>query len=156
MRGVGHILKIQSVTKRVRLVLYKISTMRTSLFAVLGIILLILAVAFGFFWGDKHALDNLSIVEVAPDQMVQAMSADNFYGLWRESTLIASGTVAGVTQQNGDTLIQLKTDSVSKAYCDIGTATTSLAAGDPIRILAEGERANRVPQGVVLVGCTVL
>ena len=130
--------------------------MRTTLIAISWIVLLAFAVAVGFFWGDRHALDRLSIVEVTPDQMVQAMGADDFYGLWRESTLIASGTVAGVSQQNGDTLIQLTTSSASKAYCDIGNATTSLVAGNPIRILAEGEVANRVPSGVMLLGCKVL
>ena len=130
--------------------------MRTTLLTILGVILLVLAVAAGFFWGDKHALDTLSIVEVTPDQMIRAMSADDFYGFWRESTLIAAGTVAGVSQQNGDTLIQLTTSSMSKAYCDIGNATTSLAAGAPIRILAEGEKASRMPSGVMLLGCKVL
>ncbi len=130
--------------------------MRATLFTIVGIVLLALAVATGFFWGEKHALDKLSIVQVTPDQMVQAMSTDDFYGLWRESTLIASGTVAGVSQQDGDTLIQLTTSSVSKAYCDIGSATTSLAAGDPIRILAEGEIASRIPSGVMLLGCEIL
>ena len=130
--------------------------MRTALLTISGIVLLALAVAVGFFWGNKHALDKLSIVEVTPDQMVQAMGADDFYGLWRESTLVASGTVAGVSKQNGDTLIQLTTSSVSKAYCDIGNATTSLAAGDPIQILAEGEVASRIPSGVMLLGCKVL
>ena len=130
--------------------------MRTTLITIFWIALLVLAAVGGFFWGGKHALDKLSIVEVTPDQMVQAMGADNFYGLWRESVLIASGTVAGVSQQNGHTLIQLTTSSVSKAYCDIGNATTSLAAGDPIRILAEGEMASRIPSGVMLLGCKVL
>lgn len=118
--------------------------------------MLAIATAVGFFWGDKHALDNLSVVQVTPDQMVQAMAADDFYSNWRESTLVASGVVAGITQQNGDTLIQLKTNSVSKAYCDIGNATTSLATGDSIRVAAEGEIANRTPQGVMLIGCQVL
>ncbi len=130
--------------------------LRKPIFIVLGIILLAIVGGVCFLWGDKHALDKLSIVEVTPDQMAQAMSTDDFFGLWRESTLIASGTVAGVTQQNGDTLIELKTDSVSKAYCDIGSTTTSFAAGDSIRILAEGEIANRIPSGVMLVGCKAL
>ncbi|MBU6321621.1 MAG: hypothetical protein KGI78_02370 [Patescibacteria group bacterium] len=130
--------------------------MRTPFLVVLLCFLLALAGAVGFFWGDKHALDRLGVVDVTPDQMAQAMSADNFYGLWREDTLVASGMVAGVTKQGGDTLIQLETSSVSKVYCDIGTTSTSLAIGANIRVLAEGERANRIPQGVTLVGCTVL
>ncbi len=130
--------------------------MRTTFLTVFGAILFATAVAIGFFWGDKHALDTLNIVQVTPDQMAQAMSTDDFYGLWRESTLIASGTVAGVSQKDGDTLIQLTTSSVSKAYCDIGSTTTTLVAGDPIRILAEGEIASRVPSGVMLLGCKVL
>lgn len=130
--------------------------MRTSIYIALGIILLVIATAIGFFWGDKHALDNLVVVQVTPDQMVQAMGTDDFYGNWRESTLLIAGTVASVTQQNNDTLIQLTTDSVSKAYCDIGSATTSLVVGDPIRAIAEGEIANRIPEGVMLVGCQVL
>ena len=130
--------------------------MRTTVYIALVVILLVIAGAVGFIWGDKHALDNLAVVQVTPDQMVHAMGTDDFFGLWRESTLLVSGTVAGVTQQNGDTLIQLTTSSVSKAYCDIGSATTALAAGDSVRAIAEGEIANRIPQGVMLVGCKVL
>ena len=130
--------------------------MRTIGYIGLVIVLLALATGVGFFWGDKHALDKLTVVQVTPNQMVQAMGTDDFYGNWRESTLLVSGTVAGVTQQNGDTLIQFTTNSVSKAYCDIGSATTSLATGDPVRAIAEGEIANRIPEGVMLVGCKVL
>jgi hypothetical protein len=130
--------------------------MRTATFLVLGGIVLALAGGIGFIWGGKHALDTLSVAAVTPDQMVQAMSDDNFFGLWRERTLLVSGTVAGVTEQNGDTRIQLTTNSVSKAYCDIGGATTTLTAGDSIRVLAEGERASRIPEGALLAGCTVL
>jgi len=129
---------------------------RKSILTVLGIVALVFVGGVSFLWGDKHALDTLDIVEVTPDQMVQAMGADDFFGLWRESTLVASGTVAGVSQQNGDTLIEIKTDSVSKAYCNIGSVTTSFAAGDSIRVLAEGEKANRISSGVVLIGCKVL
>lgn len=131
--------------------------MRITLLGVLGIAVLGGIFVVGSFWGDKHALDHLVITEVTPDEMVQAMSADNFYGLYRESTLLITGIVADVSRQNGETLVQLGTHSSSKAYCDIGTATTTLSAGDSIRALAEGEIANRLPQGgVMLVGCKVL
>lgn len=130
--------------------------MRTTLFTITGIILLAFAVGIGFLWGNKHALDRLTIVQVTPDQVVQAMGNDDFFGLWRESTLVIPGTVAGITKQSGDTLIQLKANSVSKAYCDIGSATTSLIVGSPVRVIAEGEIANRIPEGVMLAGCWVL
>ncbi len=121
----------------------------------LGAVALVLVAGIFFLWGNKYALDTLRITQVTPDQMLQAMNADNFYGLWRESTLLVSGTVAGISQQNGDTLIQF-TSSISKAYCDIGSATTSLTVGDSIRALAEGEIAKRIPEGIMLVGCKVL
>ena len=130
--------------------------MRTALYIVLGIVLLALAAGIGFLSGNKQALNALSFESVTPDQMVQAMGDDNFFRLWREKTLIVSGTVADVSTQSGDTRIELTTNSVSKAYCDIGTATTSLKTGDAIRALAEGERAERIPEGVLLLGCTVL
>ncbi len=127
----------------------------TFVFAVLALAVLALSVGAGFLWGDKRALDTLSIVQVTPNQMAEAMSADNFYGLWRERTLVAHGTVAGITQQGSETLIELTTDSVSKVYCDM-SSTTTLAAGDSVRVVAEGERANRMPSGVLLTGCVVL
>ena len=124
--------------------------------AVLGLVLLIIVGGASFLFGSNHALGALSVTTATADQIAAAMSDDNFYGLYRERTLLVQGTVAAVTQQGPDTVIQLQTSALFKAYCDIGSASTSLQAGNTASILAEGFTAERLSDGVMLTKCVVL
>jgi hypothetical protein len=121
-----------------------------------ALLLLILGGGAGFLLGGNHWLGKLSVATVTPDQIATAMSNDDFWGTYRENTLIVNGSVASVTQQSGDTQIELTTSTIFKVYCDIGSAATSVKSGDPIKILAEAFPAKRLPSGVLLTGCTIL
>jgi hypothetical protein len=129
---------------------------RSALIGIGVLLLLVIVGGISYLWGGTHVLDKLTIARATPDQLAKAMSDDNFYGNWRESTLVVQGAVADVAQQNGDTVIHFKTSAIFQAYCDIGSATTSAKAGDTITVIAEGLQAERLTTGVELLGCQIV
>ena len=131
-------------------------TIKRALAVGAGVVLFVIIVGFSFLHGENYALGGMSIASATPAEMAQAMGNDDFWGMWRERTLLVNGTVAGVLQQNGTTQIEFVTNSVLKAYCDLGSASTSIRAGDTIRIAAEGFTAQRLPSGVLLTNCVAL
>ncbi len=129
-------------------------------FLVVCVAAVVLVIAVGgvsFLYGENHALNKLSVTTASAPQIASAMESDDFYGSYREKTIVVSGTVASVSTQNNDTRIELQTNSIAKAYCDIGTSSTSVKTGDAIRVLAEGFTAQRINSvDVLLTGCSVL
>ena len=121
-----------------------------------GIIIFIILAAVAFFIGGNSALGKLNIASITADQAAQAMSDDDFYGLYRERTLIVTGVVESVASVNGDTRVTFQTNTLSKTYCDLGTGTTTAKPGDALRVLAEGFTAARLPSGVLLANCVQL
>ncbi len=121
----------------------------------LGGIVLIGAVAASYLAGDGHALSLMAITRATPDQIATAMESDNFYGLYRERTLIVAGVVASVQTQGNDTIVEFQTkNSIYKARCSFDTPP-AVQAGDALTVAAEGYTAERQPDGVLLTGCAI-
>ena len=80
---------------------------------ILVTVLTVLAVAAtSFFLGDAYAVGSLSVREVTPDQLAQAMKADEFYSDFREDTLLVRGQVASVYGNAGGVTLVFLTSGV--------------------------------------------
>jgi hypothetical protein len=96
------------------------------------------------------------ITSATPDQIANAMQLDEFYSTYGETTLIVQGTVASVSRQNSETLIQFKTNSSYGAFCNTFDTSFTGNVGDSITILAEGSGAKREPNAVLLTNCVIV
>lgn len=92
---------------------------------------------------------------VTTEQVARAMQEDHFFSDHRGETLLVQGTVSAVEQKNGETLIRLGTGLPSDVVCDVGTAATTVKAGDSVTAKAQAADAQRSPAAVLLRPCTV-
>jgi hypothetical protein len=124
------------------------------------LVVLVLVVLFvgaaSFFFGDKHALESMTIRQVTPTEIAQAMKDDHFWQTYRENTLLVKGTVSSVSNPNGDVVIGLKTESSYKSFCDLGVSDHVFETGDQVTVMAESGPAERQPSAVLLKGCVLL
>lgn len=118
---------------------------------VIGVVLL----GGGFFWGDKHARETTVITRTTPDQIANAMQQDAFYSNYRGSTLLIDGTTASVTDRAGVTIVELVTTSSFTVLCNLGHARATTHPGDAVTVVAEGAAAQRQSAGVLLRRCAI-
>ncbi len=95
------------------------------------------------------------VVRVTADQVARAMQQDEFYSDYRGAVLLVQGTVAGVSRQGGDSILELTTSEPTKVLCDLGNRASPATAGDAVTVQARAADARREPSAVVLTGCTV-
>ena len=92
-------------------------------------------------------------VSVSADQIALAMQEDRFFSDYRNAKLLVSGTVADVTSEDGETIIELATSIPTKVRCDLGPSTVAVQVGAPITVTSsDGER---IPDAILLRGCAL-
>ena len=92
---------------------------------------------------------------VTADQIAIAMQEDHFFSDYRSETLYVEGTISSVSQQGTTTTVVLSTSVATAVWCDLGTQTTTLHAGDAITISAPSAEAQRANNAVLLKNCTI-
>lgn len=131
-------------------------TTKRTLRRIAAAIIFFAIVAIVFIASENSALGGMRVSAITAAAAAQAMSDDNFYGLYRERTLIVSGVVQSVATVNGDTRIAFQTGTLFKAYCDLGSAASTAKPGDAIRIIAESFTAARLSGGILFNNCVQL
>ena len=111
--------------------------------------------AMSFFFGDAYAVGSLSVRQVTPDQLAQAMKADEFYSDFREDTLLVRGQVASVYGNAGGITLEFQTDGGMKTLCGLEQYPTATLKGKTVTVVTEGANAQRVSSGVFLSNCVI-
>jgi len=125
---------------------------------IIAVVLLVVVAAVGvggFALGDIQSVKAMTVQRATPHQLAEAMKADRFYGDYRKSALLVSGTVASVGRRGGRLRVEFQTDSSYGASCDLGAATVAPRVGETFTVLTVGQAAQRLPAGVLLRGCVV-
>ena len=117
------------------------------------VIVVILIGSIAYFLGDKHGVESMSIKQVTPNQIAEAMKGDHFYRDYRENTLLVKGTVSSVKQNNNDLVVNFKSNSTFGAVCDFGSSSATIHQGDIITVISEAGSAERQPSAVLLKNC---
>ena len=123
------------------------------LVTVLG--MLVGVAAMSFFFGDAYAVGSLSVRQVTPDQLAQAMKADEFYSDFREDTLLVRGQVASVYGNAGGITLEFQTHGGMKTLCGLEQYPTATLKGKTVTVVTEGANAQRVSSGVFLSNCVI-
>jgi hypothetical protein len=123
------------------------------LVAVLGA--LVGVAGMSFFFGDAYAVGSLSVRQVTPDQLAQAMKADEFYSDFREDTLLVRGQVASVYGNAGGITLEFQTHGAMKTLCGLEQYPTATLKGKTVMVVTEGANAQRVSSGVFLSDCVI-
>ena len=108
-----------------------------------------------FFFGDVYALGNLGIRQVTPDQLAQAMKADEFFSDFREDTLLVRGQVASVYRVAGGTVLKFDTHHGMTTLCGLGHFPTGTLSGKIVTVVTEGAEARRISSGALLSNCVI-
>ena len=116
---------------------------------------LVLVAAMSFFLGDAYAVGSLSVRQVTPDQLAQAMKADEFYSDFRENTLLVRGPVASVYGNAGGITLKFRTHGGMTTLCGLEQYPTATLNGKTITVVTEGANAQRVSSGVLLSNCVI-
>jgi len=82
-----------------------------------------------FFFGDVYALGNLSVRQVTPDQLAQAMKADEFYSDFREVTLLVREPVASMYGNAGGITLKFQSQERMTTLCGLEQYPTALLQG---------------------------
>ena len=109
-----------------------------------------------FYFGDSHALKNLTIRRVSADSVASAMHHDEFYSDFRENTLLVTGSVAAISDQHSRQTIQFTTSGNFKTLCRLKSKQPALVVGERITVVTEAYTAIRRPSAVLLENCVVL
>jgi hypothetical protein len=112
--------------------------------------------ATAFYFGDSHALKNLTVRRVSADSVASAMHRDEFYSDFRENTLLVTGSVAAISDQYSRQTIQFTTSGNFKTLCLLKSKHSDLDVGDRITVVTEAYAAVRRPSAVLLENCVVL
>lgn len=122
-----------------------ISKITFAVIFVLIIALVIFVARFAYSVGQNNA--SLTVREVTPIKLAEAMQSDGFYGKYTKTMLLVNGTVQNVTQQRNDTLVQLAVtkspSALGKVTCDLGSNPSAVKIGDTIRVLTVAHDAER-------------
>jgi hypothetical protein len=94
-------------------------------------------------------------VRVTADEIARAMQEDHFYSDYRGKMLSIEGTVASISQQGNQWLVEFKTSDPAQAFCDLGSQAPSFRVGDAILVQAEARDAERDGSSVILENCRV-
>ncbi len=123
----------------------KISKITATIVFVLLVVLVIFVARFAYSIGQHNA--SLSVREVTPLQLAEAMQSDGFYGKYTKTMLLVNGTVQEVTKQGNDTLVQFEVTKSPSAFgkvtCALGSNQSDIKVGDSIRILTIAHDALR-------------
>jgi hypothetical protein len=111
--------------------------------------------AMSFFLGDAYAVGSLSVRQVTPDQLAQAMKADEFYSDFREDTLLVRGQVASVYGSAGGITLEFQTQGGMRTLCGLEQYPTATLKGKTVTVVTEGANAQRVSSGVFLSNCVI-
>lgn len=114
---------------------------------------MLLFVIGSFFIGSKYALDHLTIRQVSPTQVANAMKDDHFWVSYREDTLVISGIVTSVTHSGNKTIVGLKTASSYGAQCSFANTDVVINVGQSIKVLSIANAAGRLKSGVQFNNC---
>jgi hypothetical protein len=117
--------------------------------------LLVGAAAISFFLGDAYAVGTLSVRQVTPDQLAEAMKADEFYSDFREDTLLVRGRVASVYRGSGGVILEFQTQEGVKTLCQLSRYPSAVHGGTTVTAVTEGANAQRLSSGVLLRNCVV-
>lgn len=112
--------------------------------------------ALTFYFGDSHALKNLTIRRVSADNVASAMHHDEFYSDFRENTLFVTGSVAAISDQHSRRTIQFTTSGNFKTLCQLKLKQPALFVGERITVVTEAYTAVRRPSAVLLDNCFAL
>lgn len=113
------------------------------------------AAAASFFVGDAYAVGALSVRRVTPDQLAQAMKADEFFSDYREATLLVRGQAASATRGAAGTTLAFQTQVGMTTSCQMGELGSSIHVGDTVTVVTEGADAQRLATGVLLTNCVL-
>ena len=123
---------------------------------ILVTVLTVLGVAAtSFFLGDAYAVGSLSVRQVTPDQLAQAMKADEFYSDFREDTLLVRGQVASVYGNAGGVTLVFLTSGGMKTLCGLAQHPSATLKGKTVAVVTEGANAQRILSGVFLGNCVI-
>ena len=111
--------------------------------------------AMSFFFGDAYAVGSLSVRQVTPDQLAQAMKADEFFSDFRENTLLVRGQVASVYRDAGGVTLEFQTIGGTKTLCGLAQYPMATLRGKAVTVVAEGANAQRISSGVLLGHCVI-
>ena len=117
--------------------------------AVLGV------AATSFFLGDAYAVGSVSVRQVTPDELAQAMKADEFYSDFREDTLLVRGQVASVYGNAGGITLVFLTSGGMKTLCGLAQHPSATPKGKTVTVVTEGANAQRILSGVFLSNCVI-
>ena len=117
--------------------------------AVLGV------AATSFFVGDAYAVGSVSVRQVTPDELAQAMKADEFYSDFREDTLLVRGQVASVYGNAGGITLVFLTSGGMKTLCGLAQHPSATLKGKTVTVVTEGANAQRILSGVFLSNCVI-
>lgn len=123
------------------------------LVTILGVLAGVAAIS--FFAGDSYAVGTLSARQVTPDQLAQAMKADEFYSDFREVTLLVRGPVASVYRGAGGLILEFQTLGGLKTQCQLEPHSATIHTGKTVTAVTEGANAQRLSSGVLLSNCVV-
>lgn len=105
-----------------------------------------------FLLGDRYGVEHVTITQVTPHLLAEAMKGDHFYSDYRENTLLVTGRVGDLTQGS----IGLVTDSTYSLDCAVNGAIPKVTVGSTVRFVAEAAGAVRDAHGVTLTNCMFL
>ena len=111
--------------------------------------------ATSFFLGDAYAVGSLSVRQVTPDQLDQAMKADEFYSDFREDTLLVRGEVASVYRNAGGVTLVFLTSGGMKTLCGLAQHPSVTPKGKTVTVVTEGANVQRILAGVFLSNCVI-
>jgi hypothetical protein len=134
--------------------LKRVTASKPTMVILASLFIIILAVG-AFFLGDKHGIETMTFRRVTSDQLATAMHDDHFYSSYRENTLLVRGTVASISNTNGDSIVGFKSTLSFKAACDFGAMIPVVHQGETITVLSEAGVAERQPSGVLLKDCLI-
>jgi hypothetical protein len=109
--------------------------------------------ALSFFAGDAYAVGSVSVRQVTPDQLAQAMQADDFYSTYREDALVVRGRVAAVLRSDTGTTVVFETQTSFGASCRMAAGSATVAVGATITVVTVAASAERQPAQVLLASC---
>lgn len=106
-----------------------------------------------FFFGSRHATNNLVIQRVTPNEVATAMQHDNFYSKYGNDTLIIRGIIAKVSDAAGVVTIDFTRAGGYGTQCQLQPSTTRVYPGASITVIAESGSASRLSMGVLFHDC---
>jgi hypothetical protein len=97
------------------------------------------------------------VLSVTADQVAQAMSADEFYSTYGQSTLLIRGIVSSVDPQPDHLIVGLATSGSTAVLCDLGNHPPSVNTGDTITVRSANpeQDVSREQSAVMIHNCSL-